>query len=284
MKLLIIGASGLVGSNILSVAKSLGHEVVGTYHTYPVSGLRPLNLSDLPAFQEIMSQESPDAVVCAAAWVWADGCQRNPRRALAFNRDYPAEMAEITRRFGAQFVFLSTNYVFNGLGGPYDEEAPTDPINIYGRSKLSAETEILETMRGEAIIIRTAGIYGEEEQKKNFVCQVIRNLRSGNIMKVPNDQFHNATYAEDLAAGIVRLLEKQKTGIWNLAGPDPQLCRSDFALRIAQEYDLDSSLLDCVPTVALGQLALRPRMAGLIIDKARQEIGFDPTEWTKVII
>ena len=284
MKLLVIGASGLVGHNLMLEAKASGHKAIGTYFNFYVPGLLHLGLDDVPTFEEILKKENPDAVICSAAWVWADGCQRNPQKALSLNRDFPGVLADSTHRLGAKFVFISTNYVFNGEEGPYTEEDTPDPINVYGRSKLSGERDVARICKGEAIVVRTAGVYGIELQGKNFVYQVVRNLRSGKIMKVPDDQFGNATYAGDLAQGILKLIEGDHEGVWNLAGPNPELCRIDFAAHIAQEYGLDGDLLDPVSSKNMGQLAPRPRQGGLLIGKARKAIGFNPCVWEKIKI
>lgn len=284
MNILVLGASGLVGSHLVRAAKAAGHDVSGTYFNYYVPGLLHFGLDDIPTFENLLHQVNPDAVVCSAAWVWADGCQRNPQRALSLNRDFPGVLADTTHRFGSQFVFLSTNYVFNGEDGPYSENDIPAPINVYGRSKLSGERDIIRLCKGEAIIVRTAGVYGEEYQGKNFLYQVVRNLSAGRLMKVPYDQVGNATYAGDLAAGILKLIDGNHEGVWNLAGPDPNLSRNNFAIHIAHEYGLEPGLIESVPSSSMGQFAPRPRQAGLVIDKARAAIGFNPSQWTKIDI
>jgi dTDP-4-dehydrorhamnose reductase len=128
------------------------------------------------------------------------------------------------------------------------------------------------------------GVYGEEFQRKNFVYQVVEHLSRGKRLRVPFDQLGNATHAGDLSQAILDLLAQHQSGIWNIAGPDPLLSRRDFALRIAQHYRLDPTLFDFVDTASLHQPAPRPLQGGLIIDKARAAIHFNPSPWRPVPI
>jgi len=279
MKLLVVGASGLVGSHILRIAKERGHEALGTYRTLVVDGLIPLDINDQEPIRALMTSCAPDAVVCCAAWSWVDGCENEPERAYRENRDNPRLIAEVAHQVGATFMHFSSSYVFDGRAGPYREEDQPNPISIYGMAKLAGENAVMEVCRGNALIVRTMGVYGEESQRKNFVYQVIDNLTAGKRMRIPIDQFGNSTYAGDLAEGCLRLLERKDAGIWNLAGPDPNVSRSDFARRIARDYGLNENLFDFSTTIQLSQSAARPLQGGLLINKARNAIQWNPHEW-----
>jgi dTDP-4-dehydrorhamnose reductase len=278
LKILIVGATGLVGHNLTHFLSEEGHEVIGTSRGLLLGQLHTLDLADTRAVENLVTNLQPDAVVCCAAWPWVDGCESDPERAHRENALQPALLAQCAHRTGAQFVYFSTSYIFDGLNGPYDESASPNPINTYGRSKLEGERLCLEATEGKAIIARTMGVFGEEPRRKNFVCQVYDQLSSGRKMKVPADQYGNATHAKDLGRATLALLMRQATGIVNLAGPDPYLCRKDFAEQICQLCDLDSSLLSFHRTEELTQVAPRPKQAGLIITKMKQLVGFDPVK------
>ena len=284
MKLLIIGASGLVGWNLVRVARADHHEVTGTYALHPAPDLVGLRLENVEAVRRLLENLQPDAVACCAAWSWVDGCEGDPARAFLENAGNPARLARLAHQGQAKFLYFSTSYVFDGRDGPYDENAPVHPLSVYGKSKLEGERRILEATEGQALIARTMGVYGEEPQQKNFVYQVVRALRAGKNMTVPSDQSGNATYAGDLASISLKLLEKSATGIWNVAGPDPHLNRQDFALRIAREYRLDPGLLRFVSTAELGQPAPRPRQGGLVVTRAVKATSIEPSPWTPIVI
>jgi len=279
MKLLVIGASGLVGSSVLRLAVAAGHQVLGTRRHQEIEGLVPLDLVNPNACRNLIEGFYPEAVICCAAWPWVDGCERNPDRARRENCTQPALLAEIAHAMGARVVYLSTSYVFDGEKGPYTEEDDPRPVNVYGQSKLDGERGVLAATEGEAIIARTMGVYGMEEQRKNFVHQVIDTLSNGKRMAVPTDQYGNVTNADDLSAMLLDLISRKESGIWNCAGPDPSICRRDFSLQIAETYNLDENLFDFKTTKEFKQKAKRPLQAGLIIKKLINLTGFKPTNW-----
>jgi dTDP-4-dehydrorhamnose reductase len=283
VKILIIGASGLVGSNCRSAFLAQGHEIIGTYSRFALPELLPLDAQDEPAICALMEKVQPEVVVNCAAWSWVDGCENDPGRAFALNARQPEALCQAAQSAGARFVHFSTSYVFDGENAPYDETAAPCPISVYGKSKLAGETAVVQVSGGSALVIRTMGVYGEEPQRKNFVYQVVDKLRRGERMKVPNDQFGNASYAADLADGLLRLLEAKHAGIWNLAGPEPELRRDVFALRIADAYGLSRDLFDFVSTAELRQAAPRPLRAGLKIDRAIAELGWQPHPWVSLL-
>src|SRR5665213_1693423 len=166
MKLLIIGASGLIGSTLLRTARELGYQVLGTRNKQEIEGLVPLDLSNTEDCRRLIGEFRPDAVVCCAAWPWVDGCENDPERALRENCTQPARLAQLSAEVGAAYVYISTSYVFDGEKGPYSEEDTPNPINVYGRSKLSGEQAVLDATGGRAIIARTMGVYGAEVQRK----------------------------------------------------------------------------------------------------------------------
>jgi dTDP-4-dehydrorhamnose reductase len=281
MKILVLGASGLVGWNLLRVARPAGHECVGTYHAHPQRGLVPLDLENHAALVDLLKSFVPEAVFYCSGWTWVDGCEGDPARAFHANAESPARVAREVDAIGAAFVYFSTSYVFDGKAGPYGEDDPPSPISVYGNSKLTGENEVLKAME-RALVARTMGVYGPEPQEKNFVYQVRKTLSAGQRLRVPNDQFGNVTYAPDLAAMAIELVKQGRRGVWNLAGPDPCICRSDFALNIAQSYGLSTGLIDPVDTASLRQPAPRPVQGGLKIEKAVEATSIIPRPWVKL--
>ncbi len=282
MRILVAGASGLVGGACFRGAREAGHEVAGTYHTHPAENFVPLELGSEEAIVRLMKSFAPEAVVCCAGWTWVDGCESDRERAFRENCEQPARLAHAAADGGAKFVHFSTSYVFDGQHGPYAEHATPNPICIYGHAKLAGENAVTDATDGNAIIARTMGVYGEEVRRKNFVYQVRDHLSSGRRMRVPADQCGNASYAGDLAEAVLRLLASGATGIWNLAGPEPGLSRKDFALRIARAYGLDETLFDFVSTAGLRQPAARPLQGGLRIDRMREELKMNPRDWVRI--
>jgi dTDP-4-dehydrorhamnose reductase len=282
MKLLVVGASGLVGGSIHHAAASLGHESTGTYASQALPGLHSLRVEDDAAVGRLLEEIRPDIVFYCSGWTWVDGCESDQERALRENAEQPAQIAQIAADGGAHFVYFSTSYVFDGTDGPYDETAASRPLSVYGRTKLEGEMRVTQATAGRCIIARTMGVYGPEPKQKNFVYQVRKALEAGRQLRVPNDQFGNATYAPDLARIAITLAAQKQSGIWNVAGPDPRVCRSDLARLIARSYGLSDALIEEVATHELGQPAPRPVEGGLIIDKAVRATGITPQPWVKI--
>jgi len=282
MKVLVVGASGLVGWNLLEAARSGGHDVLGTCSSHAMPGLVQLQIEDEKGRKQLLAKFCPDVAFCCIGWTWVDGCESDPARAFRENTEYPARLAASAVEIGSRFVYFSTSYVFDGKEGPYTEEAETNPLSVYGHSKLEGEREVLEATAGDALVARTMGVYGPEPQQKNFVYQVRKALSGGQSFRVPEDQFGNVTYAPDLARMAIALAGQGQRGIWNLAGPDPSVRRSDFARLIAQNYGLREELLIPIKTNLLHQPAQRPVQGGLIIEKAVRATSITPHAWVQM--
>jgi dTDP-4-dehydrorhamnose reductase len=267
VRALVIAASGQVGAALSASLAARGHAVVGTHHRVAAPGTRPLDLTDPAAVAALMAEVEPDWVFCPAGLTHVDYCEDHPDEAWRINCDGPAAAARLAGQRGAAFVYYSTDYVFDGRGGPYCEEDPPNPLSVYGQSKLAGERAVLAAAP-RALVIRTAVVYGPEPQGKNTVYQLLRRLRAGQCVPVPADQRSSPTYNQDLAEASVELVERDVRGIVHVAGPRV-VDRYTFAVTACQVFELDPSRVVPRPTPALGQRAQRPLAAGLRIDRAR---------------
>ena len=267
MRALVIGASGQVGAALAARLAERGHTAVGTHHRVPQPGTRLLDVTDAAATERLIAEVEPDWVLCSAGLTHVDYCEDHREEAFAANRDAPACVARAAAKRGAAFVYFSTEYVFDGTAGPYAEDDPIAPLSVYGLSKLEGERRV-EEENPRSAIVRTTVVYGPEPQGKNFVYQMLRRARTGETIRVPNDQVSSPTYNVDLAAATVELIERDFHGVMHLAGP-AILDRHAFALEVCSVFGLDPGLLTGVETAALEQRAHRPLRAGLATDRAR---------------
>jgi dTDP-4-dehydrorhamnose reductase len=166
-------------------------------------------------------------------------------------------------------VFFSSDYVFDGVNGPYSEDDATHPISVYGETKLAAESFIRKIL-DDFLIIRTTIVYGCEELGKNFCYRLINTLKSGQRIRVPTDQIGTPTYAHNLSEVVIDLIENNRSGIYNVVGCDVA-DRYEFAKRVCAVFGLNEKLLIPVTTSELNQKAPRPLKAGLRIDKVRKD-------------
>lgn len=258
MRVLVIGASGFVGS---ALVEAFAGQAVGTYFQRPRPGLLPLDMRHPEAVRRVVSETESSCILVPAAQPHVDWCEDHEEESYDTNVRGPAVVAEVARTVGARVVFFSTDYVFDGTEGPYDETARPAPINVYGKHKLEAEQRVLGA-DPKNLVVRICGVYGYENPAKNFVMTLLRRLRAGEEVRVPCDQWGTPTYVRDIAATVRTLVEREASGVCHVAGPD-YLPRHEFAQYVCTEFGLDRSQLHPLPTSALGQRARRPLHAGL---------------------
>ena len=282
---LVLGISGQVGR---ALVEELGcSNCFGTFSQSEIGNAVQLcfdSVVDNPTVvSQLLTSTRPDVVYICAAKTWVDGCETHVDEAKIVNHDAPALITKMAKSFGAKVVFFSTDYVFDGRAGPYDEGAKTSPINVYGRSKLDAEKSVM----GEdetALVIRTTVVYGPEERGKNFVYQLASKLSAGETFACLDDQFSTPTYSRDLAKMVTRLVAKNCRGVYHCAGQEV-MTRFQFATRVVRTLGLDESLLEKVSTAHLESRALqagkimakRGLRLGLQVEKTMRELeGFKP--------
>jgi dTDP-4-dehydrorhamnose reductase len=267
MKIVVLGATGLVGSHVRSAGLAAGHDVVGTTRSASSPGLRQLELGDQAATLAFLAAEQPEVVIHAAGWTWVDGCEADPERSRLHNFEIPSEVARWCHRHNARFVGYSTSYVFDGSKGGYGETDPVAPVNRYGRDKADAEKAVLDITGGAALVPRLICVWGAELARKNFVYQVLSAAHGDKPLRLPSDQCGNPTWAGDIADWSLCLLQNSAAGIWHLAGARPEMNRVEWAECIlkglAAREPGTRLAIEPQTTKELGQKALRPLLAGM---------------------
>jgi dTDP-4-dehydrorhamnose reductase len=264
MRALVIGGSGQIGGWILRHLAARGHSAVGTYATVPQDGLEPLDASDTAAAASLIARVRPEVVFYPAGFTWVDRCEEEPGRSLSANLEQPCTLARLAAEQGGRFVYFSTDYVFDGQHGPYDESATPAPLSAYGQHKLDAETALADALPDSPpLILRTTWVYGPERQGKNFAYQLVRNLRAGKPVVLPSDQISSPSYGPDVALAAVELAEQGASGLYHVSSPDV-MDRITFARAVATAFGLDPSAIGGKPTAAMNQAAARPLSSGLL--------------------
>lgn len=270
MRAVVIGGSGQIGGWLLRVLAEYGHEATGTYHSVEYPGLEPLDAA-APAAARWLASRRPEVVFYPAGYTYVDGCQRDPDRARAANRDQPLALARAASEQGARFVYFSTDYLFDGAAGPYDETAEPSPLSVYGRSKWEAEQAIERELGALGLILRTSWVFGPERQGKNFAYQLIRALGQGQPMTCPSDMRSSPSYGPDVARAAVALAERERSGVWHVAGPEV-MSRADFARGLARGFGLNPELIAASRTADLPQSTPRPLSGGLATPRLDAEL------------
>ena len=266
MRALVIGASGQVGSALVTALRARGHDALAAART-PSGDTVRLDLLDTVATARLIAESRADWIFCPAGLTHVDYCEDHRDEAMRINRDAPALAARAAARHGSGFVYYSSEYVFDGVAGPYAETDPTHAVSVYGESKLAGE-RVVQDANPRAIVVRPTVVYGPEPQGKNFVYQLLKRARAGERMRVPVDQRSSPTYNVDLASASIELAERALTGVVHVAGA-AIVDRFAFARLACEVFELDAGMLDPVTTAELGQRARRPLVAGLTIDRVR---------------
>jgi dTDP-4-dehydrorhamnose reductase len=278
-RILICGANGLLGQRLsLMLSTQNDYEVLNTSiersfvydkKLFDYNQLDLINRSDV---KSLISSFQPDVILNAAAATNVDWCESNREEAWKANVTAVENLAEASRKVGAILIHVSSDYVFDGKNGPYDETARPNPLGYYGKTKLAGENAIRSAEIRHAIM-RTNVLYGSGiGVKANFALWVINSLKAGKQITVVDDQFGNPTFVGDLAMAMEKAFELDREGIFHVGGGD-QMSRYDFALVAAEVFNLDASLIKRIKTSDLIQASPRPMVSGFITLKAETQLG-----------
>lgn len=279
MRILITGCHGLIGQRLIEGLRTEEHEIHGVdlqrqnyfeglqHYTYHQG-----DVSDRQRMLDLIRDTRPRAVVNLAAMTRLDACEVQRERCWEVNARALEHLVDGARRVGARLVQLSTDHVFDGEAGPYSELDRPNPVSYYGKSKHAAENTVLGGGIAAAVL-RTVMVIGHGRHlPPRFVGWLVGKLREGTEVKVVTDQISNVTHVDDVALAIRRAITLKKTGVYHVAGREI-ISRYDFALRIAEAYNLDPAHLQPTLTRLMGKTAPRPLQHGLVVDKAQKELN-----------
>lgn len=277
VKLLITGASGLLGTRLCEIALRNNFEVYAAYgeHT-PLYGTPVyLNILDPKAEQQTLDRIKPDAVVHSAALTDVDRCELEKELAWKTNVEATANLARLCMDRDVFLVYVSTDYVFDGEKGMYKETDKPAPINHYGLTKLKGE-EAVQAL-DDYCIARGSVIYGSTPAtgKTNFALWLLDRLRKREEVRIVTDQWNSPTLNISMAEMIIETLEKRASGIFHLAGAT-RLSRYDFAKRLAEAFSLSPEFITPVQSKQFEWVAKRPRDSSLSVEKAEQTLTNKP--------
>ena len=268
MRLLVTGATGLIGRESTSVAVGLGFDVFSGQHDGKPEFGQPvaLDTTNEDSIERALETIRPDCVIHLAAMTDVDKCESDHALAAKMNEKATELVAVGTRRRGAHLVYTSTDYVFDGSKGMYREEDVPSPINWYGQTKFLGELAV-ERRADSWSIARTSTPYGFHPTKKTFAVFVAEKLRSKAGMRVVVDQYTSPTYVTDLVLMILEVARRRIEGKIHLAS-STRISRYEFARLVARSLGLDEDLLCPVASEKLGWVAKRPSDSSLDVGKA----------------
>jgi dTDP-4-dehydrorhamnose reductase len=281
-KVLITGANGLLGQQLIKGFRD-------DYEVHAL-GLQPGprlpdgnfqyhqgDIADRQRLRDLVQALVPNYIMNAAAFTDVDGSETQRELCWKVNVTGVENLVYAAQKIHARFVHISTDYVFDGKNGPYREDDRPNPLGFYARSKLAGENVLINSEANWAIA-RTMVLYGAGYAiRPNFVTWLIEQLRKGKPVRIVDDQFGNPTLASELAGALRILAESGRNGVYHMSGSEA-IDRYHFAIKIAEAFDLDVSLIKPIKTSDLKQASPRPLRSGFDISKAVAELGINMSD------
>jgi dTDP-4-dehydrorhamnose reductase len=257
VKLLITGALGQLGTDLVSSAQKSGHQVVATSHI-------DLDITDKSQVARIVGQANVEAIIHAAAWTAVDACESDSPKAMNVNRDGTANIVSAARESGARVIYISTDYVFDGTKStPYIESDSANPQSVYGASKLAGEQQL---DLSQDAVVRISWVCGEHGA--NMVKTILRLAASNPTLTFVDDQIGSPTFTSDAAPAIVDLAISNRTGIWHLTNQG-STSWFGFARDVLTCAGLDANRVIATTTDLLQPARPAKRPANSVLENAR---------------
>lgn len=286
LKVLVTGASGLVGSHVVPVMASRYNNLYVTTHQNSSNwGERiPIDLSKPDRVTIMLRDLKPDIIVNLAAMTDVDKCESEKQKADTLNRELSSILAShIAQAEETYLLHVSTDYVFDGYKGNYSEESKTNPINWYGKTKLAGEEEISTNVdAAQWCIARISTPFGLHQKKLSFPLFILNKLQKEERVKALDDQYTSPTYGPNLGIMLTEIVDHRIKGIIHIAGKD-KLSRYQQAKIIADVFRLDNGLILKARIEDMGWRARRPRDSSLNVEKAEKTLDNKPQGFHEAI-
>lgn len=267
MRIVFTGITGLLGGYFLKVRQQ-GYKIIGINSKKNI-----INKKKILSF---IKKIDPALIVHAASLGNVDYCEKHSNEAYKVNVEGTQNIIDAAKAVNAKIIFLSSNAVYDGDNAPYDEKSITNPVDVYGKTKVKGENAILKSNLNYCIV-RLITMYGWPQPggRANPVTWVIDNLKKGERINVVNDIYNNHLWAGQAAEVIWKVIKKNISGVYNIAGADC-ISRYELALKVAKVFDLDSSLISLVSSDFFKNIAKRPKNTCFNTKKMEKELGIKP--------
>jgi len=283
MNVLVTGANGFLGYYLVQRLLEKDFDVIATgkgpcrlpFASHPRFSYTEMDFTDPYSVHDVFQKCRPEIVIHGGAMTKPDECEQNQWQAYLVNVEGTVTVLLNSAEYKSYFIFLSTDFIFDGEKGMYKETDTPNPVNYYGRTKLEAEDAVKE-YEYDWSIVRTVLVYGKPVQSRSNILTIVKEkLEKGEAYNVLDDQVRTPTYVEDLATGILRMVEKRASGVYHISGKDV-MTPYQMACRAADHLGLDKGLIKRVTAADFSQPARRPLRTGFDISRARSDLDFEP--------
>ncbi len=266
MHILVTGSAGFLGKNIFNDLKDL-HNITGISRRKSETTTHSFDITQ-PEITKILDEINPEVIIHVAALTAVDYCESHKEEAQNTNITGTENLVRWCKKNNRKMIYISTDYVYPGLSNDYSEDSEPGPINVYGQTKLEAE-KLVKTLKNW-VILRATVIFGYDSGGNNFLMQIL-SLKEKR--RIPLDQISNPTDVKVLCEYINKIIDLNLNGLFVATGPET-MNRYEFALLIAQIFNLDKKLLEGISTAELNQLAKRPLKNGTNSIKIRKLLEY----------
>ena len=289
MKILYTGANGLLGQKISAATPQYSnHAFLATARgknrtkNLGTASYASMDITDRQGIENVLSEFRPDVIIHGAAMTHVDECEQHKELAYNLNVVGTQNIVDAAKELGAHVVHISTDFIFDGQDGPYNEEGIPNPVSYYGETKLQAE-HIVQTVNSWSIL-RTVLVIGiaEDLSRSNIVLWAKGALEKAQPIRVVDDQFRTPTLAEDLAQGALLAATQRAQGIFNISGPD-FMSIYELVESVAEHFGLSMATVTRVDSSTLNQPAVRPPRTGFNISKAVENLGYRPHSFKEAL-
>lgn len=273
-KVLILGSSGFVGSFTYNYLRNI-YKVVGVSRNKSPFVDEIGDITNIDDMNNIIKKYKPEIVIhCVKLPVGVDYYETHKEEGYKIDVEGTKNIVNCIKKYipNSKFIYISSDYVYDGIKGNYTEDDKEKPINYYGIMKLEAER--ISQSLNNFLILRPTVIFGLHPNGKNFFMQLLENQKNKKSMKIPTDQISNPTYIKLLVEVIKKSIEKDLRGIYIATGPE-SISRYNFALKLAEHFNFEKSLLLEVKTNELNQIAKRPLNCSTIPKKIQKDLNYD---------
>lgn len=284
---LITGSNGLLGQKLVAqLQQDPNYKLIatskGANRISNVSGFiyEELDITNSTEIANIFKKYRPDVLINTAAMTNVDACEGDKEGCWKMNVNAVQYLLAACEKHNTHLIHLSTDFVFDGEDGPYSEVDIPKPLSYYGESKYASEMLLENSSYTNWAIARTIIVYGvvEKMSRSNIVLWAKGALEKGDPINVVDDQFRSPTLAVDLAKGCILIADQQAKGIYHLSGKDT-MSILELVYRVADFYELNKDSVSAIKSITLNQAAKRPPKTGFLLDKATNELGYNPVSF-----
>jgi dTDP-4-dehydrorhamnose reductase len=281
-KILITGSNGLLGQQLIKdLSPKENYEVFGLSASENQNNpgdfqfLR-CDITQKQELAEIFRKIDPQIVIHTAVMGSPDACEKDRIKAWDINVEATDQIAKLCRLNNSHLVHLSTDFIFDGLSGPYVEDDEPNPANYYGLTKLESEKSVSDILP-EATILRTVLVYGMHAHmtRANILTRILQAGKNNQAMQIASDQFRTPTFLSDLSEACIQAAQIKPKGVFHISGNE-MMSVYEMAVKIARYFHVPDQLIQPIPSLLLNESARRPSKTGFITQKARETLDYRP--------